>query len=157
MLVATFIIILPRIRRRQRLVDIREAASTRLAGHVADSISNAEAVRAFAREPEEGQIHERNVKDFGSKTLRSWDYQNLRVDTITSPMSVLTRVIPVVGGRRLIPAEWRHFRHRGLSQRKRFCSARDGANLADFAGIVTCRLEDLNARPIFRHGTFSDV
>jgi ATP-binding cassette, subfamily B, bacterial len=96
MLVATFIIILPRIRRRQRLVDIREAASTRLAGHVADSISNAEAVRAFAREPEEAQIHERNVKDFGSKTLRSWDYQNLRVDTITSPMSVLTNMLGLI-------------------------------------------------------------
>jgi ATP-binding cassette, subfamily B, bacterial len=96
MLVATFIIILPRIRRRQRLVDIREAASTRLAGHVADSISNAEAVRAFAREPEEARIHERNVKDFGSKTLRSWDYQNLRVDTITSPMSVLTNMLGLI-------------------------------------------------------------
>ncbi|MBK9316928.1 MAG: ABC transporter ATP-binding protein [Acidobacteria bacterium] len=96
MLVATFILIFPRIRRRQRLVDIREAASARLAGHVADSISNAEAVRAFAREPEEAGIHTRNVKDFGSKTLRSWDYQNLRVDTITSPMSVLTNMLGLI-------------------------------------------------------------
>ncbi len=96
MLVTTFLIIFPRIRRRQRLVDLREAASARLAGHVADSISNAEAVRAFAREPEEAGIHTRNVKDFGSKTLRSWDYQNLRVDTITSPMSVLTNMLGLI-------------------------------------------------------------
>lgn len=96
MLVATFALIWPRIRRRRKLVDIREAASTRLAGHVADSISNAEAVRAFAREPEEARIHEGNVKDYGSKALRSWDYQNLRVDAITAPMYVLTNVLGLI-------------------------------------------------------------
>ncbi|HEU0177332.1 MAG TPA: ABC transporter ATP-binding protein [Blastocatellia bacterium] len=93
MLVVTFVSIWPRIRRRRKLVDIREAASTRLAGHVADSISNAEAVRAFAREPEEARIHAQNVEDYGSKALRSWDYQNLRVDTITAPMYVLTNAL----------------------------------------------------------------
>jgi len=96
MLVVTFVLIWPRIRRRRKLVDIREAASTRLAGHVADSISNAEAVRAFARESEEKRIHTENVEDFGSKTLRSWDYQNLRVDTITAPMYVLTNVLGLI-------------------------------------------------------------
>src|SRR5262247_2107241 len=96
MLVATFFLIWPRIRRRRKLVDIREAASTRLAGHVADSISNAEAVRAFARASEEKRIHTENVEDFGSKTLRSWDYQNLRVDTITAPMYVLTNVLGLI-------------------------------------------------------------
>ncbi len=96
MLVSTFLVIWPRIRKRRRLVDIREVASTRLAGHVADSISNAEAVRAFAREPEEAQIHERNVKDYGSKTMRAWDYQNLRVDTITAPMYVLTNMLGLI-------------------------------------------------------------
>ncbi|MGH9753737.1 MAG: ABC transporter ATP-binding protein [Blastocatellia bacterium] len=96
MLVVTFALIWPRIRRRRKLVDIREAASTRLAGHVADSISNAEVVRAFAREPEEARMHARNVKDYGSKALRSWDYQNLRVDTITAPMYVLTNALGLV-------------------------------------------------------------
>jgi ATP-binding cassette subfamily B protein len=96
MLVATFLMVWPRIRSRRKLVDIREAASTRLAGHVADSIANAEAVRAFAREPEEARIHARNVKDFGAKTLRSWDYQNLRVDTITAPMYVLTNALGLI-------------------------------------------------------------
>ena len=57
----TAALVVPRIRRRQRLVDDREAASNVLAGHVADSIANAEAVRAFAREPEEAAIHAANV------------------------------------------------------------------------------------------------
>ena len=88
--------IYPLILRRQHLVDIREAASNRLAGHVADSIANAEAVRAFAREPHEAMMHARNVNDFGAKTLRSWDYQNLRVDTLTSPMYVLTNTLGLI-------------------------------------------------------------
>src|SRR5262249_49817710 len=96
MLITTFALVSPRIRKRRRLVDIREAASTRLAGHVADSIANAEAVRAFARERQEAQIHARNVSDFGVKTLRSWDFQNLRVDMITAPMYVLTNVLGLI-------------------------------------------------------------
>jgi ATP-binding cassette subfamily B protein len=96
MLVGTFALVWPRIRSRRQLVDIREAASTRLAGHVADSIANAEAVRAFAREAEEARIHAGNVEDFGAKTLRSWDYQNLRVDTITAPMYVLTNTLGLI-------------------------------------------------------------
>jgi ATP-binding cassette subfamily B protein len=96
MLAATFAIVFPLIRRRQRMVDVREAASNVVAGHVADSIANAEAVRAFAREPDEARIHSRNVLDLGAKTLRSWDYQNLRVDTITAPMHVLTNALGIV-------------------------------------------------------------
>jgi ATP-binding cassette subfamily B protein len=96
MLSVTLVMILPLILRRRKLVDVREAASNRLAGHVADSIANAETVRAFAREPEEAEIHALNVGDYGAKTLRSWDYQNLRVDTLTSPMYVLTNTLGLV-------------------------------------------------------------
>ena len=74
----TLALMIPLIRRRRQLVDVREAASNQLAGHVAGSIANAEAVRAFAREPDEARIHAGNVGDYGAKTQRSWDYQNLR-------------------------------------------------------------------------------
>ena len=90
MLAATIVMVFPLIRRRRALVDVRESASNVLAGHVADSIMNAEAVRAFARESDEARIHAANVGDFAAKTLRSWDYQNMRVDLVTSPMFVLT-------------------------------------------------------------------
>ena len=96
MLAATLALVLPLIRRRARLVHIREAASNTMAGHVADSIANAETVRAFAREREEARIHAFNVGDFGAKTLRSWDYQNLRVNTVTSPMYVATNTLGLV-------------------------------------------------------------
>jgi ATP-binding cassette, subfamily B, bacterial len=96
MLVITFLCLRPLIRRRHRLVQIREQASNALAGHVADSITNAETVRAFAREPEEAAIHARNVRDFTAKMFRSWDYQNRRVDVMTSPLYVLTNTAGLV-------------------------------------------------------------
>ncbi|HEY6509210.1 MAG TPA: ABC transporter ATP-binding protein [Vicinamibacterales bacterium] len=96
MMATTFAVVYPLIRRRQKLVDVREAASNVLAGHVADSLANAEAVRAFAREPEEARIHAHNVLDLGAKTMRSWDYQTLRVDTVTAPLYVLTNTLGLV-------------------------------------------------------------
>jgi ATP-binding cassette, subfamily B, bacterial len=96
MLSITMALVVPRIRHRRQLVDEREAASNVLAGHVADSIANAEAVRAFARERDEAAIHAANVRAFGKKTLRSWDYQNFRVNTITAPMYVLTNTLGLV-------------------------------------------------------------
>lgn len=96
MLAITFVIVRPLVRRRHALVQIREDASTALAGHVADSITNAETVRAFAREPEEATIHAKNVRDFTAKMLRSWDYQNTRIDIVTSPLYVATNTLGLI-------------------------------------------------------------
>lgn len=96
MLSLTIGMVLPLIRRGQSLVDVREAASNALAGHVADSISNAEVVRAFAREADERDIHARNVGDYSAKMQRSWDFQNVRIDMVTSPMYVLTNTLGLV-------------------------------------------------------------
>ncbi len=96
MLTVAFLCLRPLLRRRHHFVQQRETASNALAGHVADSITNAETVRAFAREPEEAAIHTRNVDDFTAKMLRSWDYTNTRVDVLTSPFYVLTNTIGLV-------------------------------------------------------------
>jgi ATP-binding cassette, subfamily B, bacterial len=96
MLAITIVMVRPLLRRRHRLVQLREEASNALAGHVADSIANAETVRAFAREPHEAAIHARNVGDFTTKMLHSWHYQNTRVDVLTSPMYVLTNTLGLV-------------------------------------------------------------
>jgi len=92
MLTVTCAMIVPLIRRRRDLVDLRETASNVVAGHLADSIANAETVRAFAREADEARMHAANVLDYGRKTQRSWDYQNTRVDLVASPMFVLTNL-----------------------------------------------------------------
>src|SRR5262249_30216693 len=96
MIAIAFLCLRPLIRRRHQLVQIREEASNVLAGHVADSIANAETVRAFAREREEAAMHARNVHDFTAKMLRSWSYQNTRVDIVTSPLYVLTNTLGLV-------------------------------------------------------------
>jgi ATP-binding cassette, subfamily B, bacterial len=82
----------PLIRRRQRLVDQREEAIARVSGHVADALANMDTIRAFAAEEREAAEHRSRVAEQRRKSLLSWDYGNLRIDTLVAPMSVLTNV-----------------------------------------------------------------
>jgi ATP-binding cassette subfamily B protein len=86
----------PLIRRRQALVNQREAAIARVSGHVADSLSNMDTVRAFAAQDREAAEHRSRVAASRRLTLRSWDYGNLRIDTLVAPMSVLTNTLGLV-------------------------------------------------------------
>lgn len=90
MILITALVITPLIRRRQRLVDEREAALARVSGHVSDSLTNMDTVRAFAAEEHEAAEHKSRVAESRRLALRSWDYGNLRIDTIVAPLSVLT-------------------------------------------------------------------
>lgn len=85
--------VVPLIRRRQALVNQREAAIARVSGHVADSLTNMDTVRAFAAEEREAAEHRSRVAESRRLTLRSWDYGNLRIDTLVAPLSVLTNVL----------------------------------------------------------------
>ena len=85
--------ITPLIRRRQRLVNQREEAIARVSGHVADSLMNMDTIRAFAAGDREAAEHRSRVADQRRKSLRSWDYGNLRIDSLVAPMSVLTNVL----------------------------------------------------------------
>ncbi|WP_245548308.1 ABC transporter ATP-binding protein [Nocardia pneumoniae] len=93
MIVMTALVIMPLIQARQKLVDAREAAIAQVSGHVADSLANMQVVRAFAAEPQEAAEHRRRVASSRRKSLRSWDYANLRIDTLVAPLLVLTNVI----------------------------------------------------------------
>jgi ATP-binding cassette subfamily B protein len=93
LIVITGIAIAPLIRRRQRLVDRREEAIARVSGHVADALANMETIRAFAAEDREAAEHRSRIADQRRKSLRSWDYGNLRVDALVAPMSVLTNAL----------------------------------------------------------------
>src|SRR6201996_9278143 len=85
--------IAPLIRRRQRLVDQREEAIARVSGHVADSLANMDTVRAFAAERREAAEHAARAAVQRRKSILSWDYSNLRIDTIVAPMSVATQTL----------------------------------------------------------------
>jgi ATP-binding cassette subfamily B protein len=96
MVTLTGLAVAPLIIRRQRLVDAREAAHNHVAGHVADAITNIDAVRMFSRETEEGATHARNVEHWRRLALRSWDYQNRRIDMLTMPLHIGTNVVGLV-------------------------------------------------------------
>ncbi|MEU5641231.1 ABC transporter ATP-binding protein [Streptomyces milbemycinicus] len=93
MIALTALCAAPLIRRRQKLVDQREEAIARVAGHVADSLMNMDTVRAFAAEEREAAEHRSRVAESRRLSLRSWDYGNLRIDTLVAPMSVLTNTL----------------------------------------------------------------
>lgn len=93
MIALTALCAAPLIRLRQALVDRREEAIARVSGHVADSLMNMETVRAFAAERREAAEHRRRVAHSRRLTLKSWDYGNLRIDTMIAPMWVLTNVL----------------------------------------------------------------
>ncbi|MFI5542793.1 ABC transporter ATP-binding protein [Streptomyces sp. NPDC051815] len=96
MIVLTGVGVAPLIRRRQKLVARREEAIARVSGHVADSLMNMDTVRAFAAEDREAAEHRSRVAQSRRLTLRSWDYGNLRIDTLVAPASVLTNVLGLV-------------------------------------------------------------
>ncbi|MFF8597960.1 ABC transporter ATP-binding protein [Streptomyces sp. NPDC015232] len=96
MIAVTAVCVVPLIRRRQRLVAHREEAIARVSGHVADSLMNMDTVRAFAAEEREAAEHRTRVAESRKLTLRSWDYGNLRIDTVVAPLSVLTNVLGLV-------------------------------------------------------------
>ncbi|MFC5906698.1 ABC transporter ATP-binding protein [Streptacidiphilus monticola] len=90
LIAVTGLCVAPLIRRRQQLVNDREEAFARVSGHVADSLMNMDTVRAFAAEDREAAEHRSRVAESRRLSLRSWDYGNLRIDTLVAPMSVLT-------------------------------------------------------------------
>ncbi|MGW5354774.1 ABC transporter ATP-binding protein [Streptomyces sp. NPDC004031] len=93
LIVLTAVAVTPLIRRRQRLVDEREAAIARVSGHVSDVLMNMDTVRAFGAEEREAAEHRSRVAYSRRLSLRSWDYGNLRIDTVVAPLSVLTNAL----------------------------------------------------------------
>ncbi|HEV2402862.1 MAG TPA: ABC transporter ATP-binding protein [Candidatus Saccharimonadales bacterium] len=87
------LLIIPLTKRRKKLVDLREAASNVMAGHVADVIGNMDAVQAFARQDFEQKQHIENVQNYMRKAMRSWDYHTLKIDMTISPIYVMTNVL----------------------------------------------------------------
>ncbi|MEU8398777.1 ABC transporter ATP-binding protein [Nonomuraea sp. NPDC048892] len=93
LILLTGFLVAPLIRRRQALVERREAAKVRVSGHVADVLSNMDTVRAFAAERREASEHRERIAEQRRLSLRSWDFGNLRVDTVVAPLAVLTSAV----------------------------------------------------------------
>ncbi|MEV5741190.1 ABC transporter ATP-binding protein [Microbispora rosea] len=90
LIIVTGFLVAPLIRRRQALVDRREAARVLVSGHVADVLANMDTVRSFAAEEREAAEYRARIAEQRRLSLLSWDYGNLKVDTVVAPLSVLT-------------------------------------------------------------------
>ncbi|MFI7027075.1 ABC transporter ATP-binding protein [Microbispora rosea] len=90
LIIVTGFLVAPLIRRRQALVDRREAARVLVSGHVADVLGNMDTVRSFAAEEREAAEYRARIAEQRRLSLLSWDYGNLKVDTVVAPLSVLT-------------------------------------------------------------------
>lgn len=96
LMLLTAAVVLPFIKKRQRLVIEREAASNQMAGHVADVIGNMSTVQSFAGEESEKKHHEKYVTDFMKISRRTWDYHVLHIDTLVAPGWVITNAIGLI-------------------------------------------------------------
>lgn len=83
---------LPLIKKRKKLVNVRETASNVVSGHVADIYTNIEAIKSHASEKSELKKHRLLVNDLAKKMKRSWDYQNQVIDMVISPLYILANV-----------------------------------------------------------------
>lgn len=93
MMTVSVFCITPLIRRRVRMVKEREDAHAAMSGHVSDVVSNIAAVKSFGSEIVEQKSHDEYINTFISKAKRSWDYQNMPIDMVISPLYVMTNVI----------------------------------------------------------------
>lgn len=92
----TLAAVIPLIKRRQKLVDVREKASNVVSGNIADVIGNMATVRSFAQETFEKKNTKGLVDDYMDKTAHSWMYQNWRIETVTSPLYIIANVIGLI-------------------------------------------------------------
>ena len=91
-IVLTIIIALPIVRRRSKLVALRHNAGSRMVGRLSDSLTNILAVKSFAKEKQESDIYGNYANDYADKYKKAADFQNLKFDTIISPIYVITNV-----------------------------------------------------------------
>jgi len=88
--IGTYILIsIPFVKRRSKFNILRSRKESEETAALADAITNAAAIKAFAHEElEVKRFHKatENIREYRRKT---WDYQNLKVDTITAPFYIL--------------------------------------------------------------------
>ncbi len=87
---------LPIIRRRSKFVALQHEASSKMSGRLSDAVTNIAAVKAFAKEDREYDLYKNYVEDFTRKFKYAADYQNIRFETVISPLYVSTNVIGLI-------------------------------------------------------------
>ncbi len=90
------VIVLPIIKKRSKLVALRHDAGSKLSGRLSDVVTNMAAIKSFAAEEHESKIYGTYVNDYIRKFKAAADYHNLNIDTLLSPMYVITNVVGLI-------------------------------------------------------------
>jgi ATP-binding cassette subfamily B protein len=87
------VLAVPIIHKRSEYVIARHHASSRLSGRLSDVVTNMFTVKSFSQEAYEARVYDEYVDDFTSKQRKASDFQNLHLDTVMSPMYVITNML----------------------------------------------------------------
>lgn len=90
------IISVPLIKQRAKIVANRHDASSKMSGIISDSVTNMLAIKSYAQEKEEEKRYIAAVTTWKDYMFQAWQFQNFRMDTVISPIYVLTNVIGLI-------------------------------------------------------------
>jgi len=91
-----FVFVRPFIKRRSKLVKVREQKQAVLSGHISDVVSNIAAVKSYGAEGRELALHDKHARDFTQAAWKSWHYHNTRIDSLISPLYVAANVLALL-------------------------------------------------------------
>jgi ATP-binding cassette subfamily B protein len=86
----------PRIRQRSKLNIQRSQYESEETAAFADAITNATAIKAFANEDLEIKRYHQATENIRKSRRAVWDYQNLRVDTLTAPFYIIINSVSLL-------------------------------------------------------------
>ncbi len=92
----TILVAIPIIRGRSKLVAERHDASSQLSGRLSDTFTNIFAIKSFAQEKREGMVFGTYADMYTTKFKRAANYQNLRFESVLSPIYVITNVLGLI-------------------------------------------------------------
>lgn len=90
------VIAIPIIKKRAKIVAERHDANSKLAGRLSDTVTNILTIKSFAKEKQELKIFTKYSNLYAQKFKEAVDFQNLRYDTIISPIYVITNTLGLV-------------------------------------------------------------
>lgn len=85
-------------RRRFRLNALRAEKESLQTAHLADALTNAITTKTFAKEAVEQKRFRTITREVAATRLRSWDYQNIPMDVVTTNSVNILNTVALVGG-----------------------------------------------------------
>lgn len=89
-------IALPLIKQRSKLVALRHAASSKMAGRLSDAVTNILTIKSFSQEAHESTVYSEHTNDYARKYKSAANFNNMHIDGALSPIYVGANVIGLI-------------------------------------------------------------